>query len=70
MIDFSNMDPSKMTDILLMINDFADTQDPNRMLELSIEKYKQASNDEEKLSYLNLIIATAKSIKKELDKKS
>lgn len=69
MLDFSKIEPDKMTDMLLLLSDFSEDQNPEKILEFSFNKYKSSKNDDEKLNYLEMILLAAKSIKKELKKK-
>ena len=69
MLDFSKIEPDKMTDMLLLLSDFSENQNPEKILEFSFNKYKSSKNDDEKLNYLEMILLAAKSMKKELKKK-
>lgn len=68
MLDFSKIEPDKMTDMLLLLSDFSEDQNPEKILEFSFNKFKSSKNVDEKLNYLEMMLLAAKSLKKDLKK--
>ncbi|HEX8545982.1 MAG TPA: hypothetical protein VF691_03410 [Cytophagaceae bacterium] len=69
MLDFSKIEPDKMTDMLLLLSDFSEDQNPEKILEFSFNKYKASNDVGEKLNYLEMMLLATKSLKKELKNK-